>query len=64
MENGKNLTVAYLLCIFLGGLGIHRFYYGRWMTGLIWMGTGGLFLVGWIVDLFLLPGIHADSERE
>jgi hypothetical protein len=29
---------------------------GRWVTGLIWFLTGGLFLVGAIVDLFLIPG--------
>ncbi len=38
-----------------GVLGLHRFYLGRWVTGLIWLGTGGLFLVGAIVDLFLIP---------
>ena len=55
----KNSFIAYLLW-FLGGfgvLGLHRFYLGRWITGLIWLFTGGLFLIGAIVDLFLIPGM-------
>jgi len=53
-----NPGVAYLL--WLLGLvlvcGIHRFYTGRWITGLIWILTGGLLLLGQIIDLLLIPG--------
>lgn len=55
----KSAVVTYLLWI-LGGcgvLGLHRFYLGRWVSGLIWFLTGGLFLVGAIIDLFLIPGM-------
>ena len=53
----KSSAISYLLWILgLGGLlGFHRFYLGRWVTGLLWMFTGGMFLVGAIVDLFLMP---------
>lgn len=54
----KSCFVAYLLWL-LGGcgtLGIHRFYLGRWVTGLIWLFTGGLFLIGALIDLILIPG--------
>ncbi len=53
----KNSFIAYLLW-FLGGfgvLGLHRFYLGRWISGLLWLFTGGLFLFGAIIDLFLIP---------
>lgn len=47
-------TVAWLLLTYLGVLGVHRFYLGKWGTGLIWMFTGGLFLFGWLYDLWTL----------
>jgi len=49
----KSLIVGYLLWFFLGVLGVHRFYTGRWVTGLIWLFTGGLIGVGWLVDAVL-----------
>ena len=50
--------IAYLLWLlcFAGLCGAHRFYSGRWVTGLIWIFTGGLLLIGQIIDLFLIPG--------
>ena len=59
-----NPGVAYLLwlLIFVGFGGIHRFYTGRWITGLIWLFTGGLFLIGQIIDLFLIPGQCDDPQ--
>lgn len=55
----KTSGIAYLLWLlcFLGFCGIHRFYAGKWVTGLIWFLTGGLFLIGQLVDLFLIPGM-------
>jgi TM2 domain-containing membrane protein YozV len=53
----KSTVVTYLLWI-LGGfgvLGLHRFYLGRWVSGLIWLFTGGVFMVGAIIDLFVIP---------
>lgn len=50
----KNRTVTLLLCIFLGYLGIHRFYVGKVGTGILWLLTGGLCGIGALVDLILI----------
>jgi TM2 domain-containing membrane protein YozV len=50
-------TVGYLLWV-LGFTGAHRFYFGRPITGVIWFCTAGLFGIGWLVDLFLIPGME------
>ncbi|MEX0794457.1 MAG: NINE protein [Pirellulaceae bacterium] len=47
-------TVAWVLHTFLGLLGIHRFYLGKWITGLLWMVSGGLFGLGWLYDFLTL----------
>ena len=63
--NGKSthsVAIGYILWIF-GFLGAHRFYYGKRVTGLIYMLTCGLFFIGWIVDLFLIPGMDAKADR-
>ena len=58
-------VIGYLLWIF-GFMGAHRFYYGRQITGTIWFFTLGLFFIGWIIDLFLIPGMDeaADTRYE
>ncbi len=54
-------TIGYVLWIF-GFTGSHRFYYGRPVTGTIWFFTLGLFLIGWIVDLFLIPSMDRQAD--
>lgn len=55
----KSPAVAYLLA--LAGLlficGLHRFYLRRYWTGALWLLTFGLFGVGQLIDLFLIPGM-------
>lgn len=76
----KSMAVAYLLLLFLGGLGIHRFYLNRTGTGLamllifllslplaiVLVGFIGLAIVGiWgIVDLFLVPGMIREENAK
>ncbi len=52
---------GYLLWIF-GFLGMHRFYYGKPISGTIWLFTLGLLGIGWIIDLFLIPGMQRDAD--
>lgn len=49
--NAKDKWVAFFLCLFLGYLGAHRFYEGKIGTGFLYFFTGGMFGIGWIVDL-------------
>lgn len=50
----KDYSVAWILHTFLGLFGIHRFYMGKILTGLLWFFTGGLFLIGWLYDFWTL----------
>ena len=47
----KSKMVALILCIFLGTIGIHRFYVGKVGMGILYLLTGGLCGIGWIVDI-------------
>jgi len=49
-----NYTVAWVLLTFLGVFGVHRFYMGKWVTGLVYLLTGGLFFMGYLYDLWTL----------
>jgi TM2 domain-containing membrane protein YozV len=50
----KSKGIAYLLWFFLGVFGVHKFYLEKVAVGIIYFLTGGLFLFGWIYDLFTL----------
>ena len=54
-------TVGYILWIF-GFTGSHRFYYGKPISGTIWFFTLGLFLIGWIIDFFLIPSMDRQAD--
>jgi TM2 domain-containing membrane protein YozV len=72
-NEAKSAGVAYLLLIFLGGLGAHRFYLGAPISGILmlllfvlgsatsFIGVGFLLLavwgIWWFIDLFLIPGM-------
>jgi len=55
-------VIGYVLWIF-GFTGAHRFYFGKPVTGTIWFFTAGLFLIGWFIDLFLIPSMDRQAER-
>ena len=60
-EDTHSLMIGYVLWIF-GFLGAHRFYFGRPISGTIYFFTLGLFFVGWIIDLFLMPSLERQAE--
>lgn len=47
----KSKNVALFLCLFLGFIGAHRFYVGKYKSGLLYLVTVGFFVIGWIKDL-------------
>jgi TM2 domain-containing membrane protein YozV len=54
-RNGNiNYTVAWSLLTFLGLFGIHRFYMGKWPTGILYLLSGGIFGMGYLYDLWTL----------
>lgn len=64
-RSSRSFALTLLLAIFLGYFGIHRFYTGKIVTGIIWFFTGGLGCVGWIADVILiLFGAFKDSEKK
>jgi TM2 domain-containing membrane protein YozV len=60
-QQTHSVLFGYLMWIF-GFLGMHRFYYGKPITGTIWFFTLGLLGIGWIVDLFLIPGMDREAD--
>ncbi|MBD8512282.1 TM2 domain-containing protein [Photobacterium sp. WH77] len=60
-QNTHSKLIGYLLWIF-GFTGAHRFYYGKPVTGTLWFFTLGLLGIGWLIDLFLIPGMDKEAD--
>ena len=52
----KNKWVALTLCFFLGFFGAHKFYEGKTGMGILYLFTGGLCMIGVIMDFIVLLG--------
>ena len=59
----KSRIAALLMCIFLGGFGIHYFYVGKIGMGILYLLTFGFFGIGWFIDIIRIAcGIFTDKE--
>lgn len=63
-EDGPiNYNIAWILLVYLGIFGVHRFYMRKWITGIIWLCTGGLFTIGWLYDFWTLNQNISEQNR-
>lgn len=60
-ENTHTPLIGYLLWLF-GFTGAHRFYYGKPISGTVYFFTLGLFFIGWLIDLLLIPGMDKEAD--
>ncbi len=59
----KSKSTTFLLCYFLGGIGVHRFYLGKLVTGILMFLTGGGLMIWWLVDLYrIINGRLKDKQ--
>ena len=54
-------SMGYILWL-VGFTGSHRFYFGKPISGTIYFFTFGLFLIGWLIDLFLIPSLDRQAD--
>jgi TM2 domain-containing membrane protein YozV len=59
----NDYSIAWLLLTFTGVFGVHRFYLGKIFTGIVYLLTVGLFLVGLIYDFWTLNEQISESNE-
>ena len=62
--DGRHHSIVAYILWFFGFLGCHRFYLGKPKTGTLYFFTFGLFGVGWIIDIFLIPSMVKETKFE
>jgi restriction system protein len=63
LNGERNIVTAYLLCIFFGYFGAHRFYLGHTKIGIAYIFTFAFFGIGWLQDLITLPDLVRNRNR-
>ena len=49
-----NKWISFLLCLFLGFVGGHKFYEGKIGMGILYIFTLGLLGIGWLIDMIVI----------
>ena len=62
MADTHSKAIGYLFWV-IGFTGAHRFFYGKSLTGILWFFTFGLFGIGWLIDLFLIPSMDREASH-
>jgi len=63
-EGPMDYNILWLLLTFLGIFGVHRFVMGKWISGFLYLISGGLFLIGVLYDFFTLNGQIDEINRQ
>lgn len=61
-EGPISYTLSWILLTFLGVFGVHRFYLGKIWTGILYLLTGGFFLIGVLYDYWTLNEQISDAN--
>ncbi len=59
----KGFVPTLLLCFFLGGFGVHRFYVGKILTGLLMLFTLGGFGIWTLID-FIMIAVGSFKDKD
>lgn len=51
-----HMLIGYTCLCLAGMIGLHRFYFGKWVSGILYILTLGFLGIGVIVDVVLIPG--------
>jgi len=63
VDGESEYSVTWILLFFLGIFGVHRMYLGKWISGLIYLCTLGLFGLGILYDLWTLNDQIDEKNR-
>jgi TM2 domain-containing membrane protein YozV len=63
VTGNTDYSLAWILLTFLGLFGVHRMYMGKWLTGILYLLTGGLFLLGYLYDYWTLNDQVSEINR-